>query len=85
VNNSPKIVFSKTLHNVEDKPNWKNIKFFHEINPEEIINLKARKAKISQYWAAVPSCNSLQNLGLNEYQLVIVPVILGAGKSLSKM
>jgi len=40
VNNSLKIVFSKTLQNVEEGPNWKNIKLFHEINPEEIIKLK---------------------------------------------
>jgi hypothetical protein len=45
MNNSPKMVFSKTLQNVEEGPNWKNIKLFHEIKPEEIIKLKGQEGK----------------------------------------
>lgn len=40
VNNSLKIVFSKTLQSVEEGPNWKNIKLYHEIKPEGILELK---------------------------------------------
>jgi dihydrofolate reductase len=83
VNNSPKIVFSNTLQSVEDGPNWKNIKLFHEIKLEEIYKLKEKEdmtiigsGTIAQQFA---------NLGLiDEYSLAIVPVILGYGKPLFK-
>ena len=45
VNNSPMIVFSKTLQNVEDKPNWKNVRLFHEIKAEEIIKMKKQEGE----------------------------------------
>ncbi len=58
VNNSPKIVFSKTLQNVEED--------FTILGSGSIVQQFA-------------------NLGLiDEYQLVIVPVVLGVGKSLFK-
>jgi dihydrofolate reductase len=85
VNNSLKIVFSKTLKNVEDKPNWKNIKLFPEIKPEEIIKLKEQAGEDFTILGSGSIVQQFANLGLiDEYQLVIVPIILGAGKSLFK-
>jgi dihydrofolate reductase len=85
VNNSPKIVFSKTLQNVEEKPNWKNIKLFHEIKPEEITRLKEQEGEDFTILGSGTIVQQFANLGLiDEYHLVIVPVILGAGKSLFK-
>ena len=85
VNNSLKIVFSKTLQNVEEGPNWKNIKLFHEINPEEIIKLKKQKGKDFTILGSGSIVQQFANLDLiDEYQLVIVPVILGQGKPLFK-
>ena len=85
VNNSPKIVFSKTLKYVEDKPNWKNIRLFHEINPEEIIKLKEHEGEDFTILGSGTIVQQFADLGLiDEYQLVIVPLVLGAGKSLFK-
>ena len=85
MNNSPKIVFSRTLKTVKDEPNWKNIKFFHEINPEEIIRLKEQEGKDLTILGSGSIVQQVANLGLiDEYHLVIVPVILGAGKRLFK-
>ena len=85
VNNSSKIVFSKTLQNVEESPNWKNIKLFHEIKPEEIIKLKEQESEDFTILGSGTIVQQFANLGLiDEYQLVIVPVILGAGKYLFK-
>jgi dihydrofolate reductase len=85
VNNSPKIVFSKTLQNVEEGPNWKNITLFHEIKPEEIIRLKERKGEDFTILGSGSIVQQFANLGLiDEYHLVIVPVILGAGNRLFK-
>ncbi|MCX9025464.1 MAG: dihydrofolate reductase family protein [Candidatus Methanoperedens sp.] len=85
VNNSPKIVFSKTLRNVEEGPNWKNIELFHEIKPQEIIKLKEEGGGDFTILGSGTIVQQFANLGLiDEYQLVVVPIILGAGKSLFK-
>ncbi len=83
VNNSPKIVFSKTLQSVEEGPNWKNITLFHEIKPEEILKLKEERDMTILGSGTI--VQQFVNLNLiDEYALVVVPVILGAGKPLFK-
>jgi len=83
VNNSPKIVFSKTLQSVEEGPNWKNIKLFHEIDPEEIIKLKEQEGKGITILGSGTIVQQFANLGLiDEYLLLVVPVIFGSGKYL---
>jgi dihydrofolate reductase len=83
VNNSPKLVFSKTLKNVEKTENWKNIKLYNEIIPEEIKKLKGQ-ADITILGSG-SIVHQFANLDLiDEYFLVVVPVILGAGKSFFK-
>jgi dihydrofolate reductase len=83
VNNNPKIVISKTLESVEEGPNWKNIRILHEIRPEEILKLKEKEDITIMGSGTI--VQRLANLGLiDEYSLVVVPVILGAGKPLFK-
>ncbi|OGO25712.1 MAG: hypothetical protein A2136_04885 [Chloroflexi bacterium RBG_16_54_11] len=83
MNNSPKIVFSKRLTHAEDEPNWKNIRVFQDIDPAEIRKLK-RQENITILGSGT-IIQQLTNLGLiDEYALVVVPVILGEGKSLFK-
>jgi len=85
MNNSPKIVFSKTLQSVEEGLNWKNIKLFHEIEPEEIIKLKEQEGKDITILGSGTIVQQFANLGLiDEYWLLVIPVILGAGKYLFK-
>jgi len=85
VNNSPKIVFSRALQNVKEEPNWKNIKIFHEIKPEEIIKLKIEAVADFTILGSGSIVQQFANLGLiDEYHLVVFPIILGAGKSLFK-
>jgi dihydrofolate reductase len=70
---------------VEEGPNWKNIKLFHEIKPKEIIRLKEQKGKDITILGSGTIVQQLANLGLiDEYQLMVVPVVLGAGKCLFK-
>ncbi|RPJ78950.1 MAG: dihydrofolate reductase [Alphaproteobacteria bacterium] len=88
VNNSPKIVFSRTLNSVEEESNlpagkagWKNIRLLHEINPDEILKLKRKNDMTILGSGSI--IQQLANLDLiDEYFLVIVPLILGSGKSL---
>jgi dihydrofolate reductase len=83
MNTSPKIVFSKTLRSVEEGPNWKNIRILDEIRPKEILKLK-EKEDITILGSGT-IVQQLANLGLiDEYNLVVVPIILGVGKPLFK-
>jgi dihydrofolate reductase len=83
VNNSPKIVFSKTLKSIEEFPNWKNIRLMNEINKDEITKIK--KEEDITILGSGSIIRQLANLELiDEYFLVVVPVILGAGKSFFK-
>jgi dihydrofolate reductase len=83
VNSSPKIVFSKALESVEEGPNWKNIKILHGIRSEEILKLKEKEDITIMGSGTI--VQQLANLGLiDEYSLVVVPLILGVGKPLFK-
>lgn len=81
LNNAPKIVFSKTMEPVRDRPVWKNVRVVREINPAEIAALK-EKGDIGILGSG-SIVRQFSNLGLiDEYSLLIVPVVLGAGKYL---
>ncbi|MGD0645178.1 MAG: dihydrofolate reductase family protein [Candidatus Bathyarchaeia archaeon] len=85
MNNIPKIVFSKTLQRVDEEPYWKNITLFHEIKAEEIVKLKEQEGKGITILGSGTIVQQLANFGLiDEYQLLVVPVVLGVGKSLFK-
>lgn len=81
MNNSPKIVFSSSLKDVEDEPNWKNTRLFHQIDQDEIENLK--RIEDITILGSGTIVQQLTNLKLiDEYALVVVPIILGKGKPL---
>jgi len=83
MNGIHKIVFSRTLRAVEEGPNWRNVRLLHEIRKEEILEFKEQKGKDIAILGSGSIVQQLTNLGLiDEYQLVVHPVILGAGKSL---
>ncbi len=85
MNSIPKIVFSKTLKEVKEGPNWENIKLFHEIKPEEIVKLKEQRGREIAILGSGTIVQQFANLGLiDEYRLLVHPVVLGAGKPLLK-
>jgi len=75
IDNIHKIVYSKTLRQVE----WKNTTLKHDIIREEILALKEQEGK--NILAGSPSLIlALMHLDLvDEYQFCIHPVILGSG------
>ncbi len=76
-----KIVFSKTLDSVE----WNNSTLVREIVPAEITKLKQESGKDMVIYGSASIVQALTNLGLiDEYQLLVYPVVLGGGKSLFK-
>ena len=76
---SEKIVFSSTKTSIQ----WNNSKIVDEINPEEILELKELPGKDIAIFGSGTIVRELSNLRLiDEYRLLINPVILGKGKLL---
>jgi len=75
IDNISKIVFSRTLKNVD----WKNTKLKKEVNKEEVLELKRQPGK--NILVGSPSLIvALSQLGLiHEYQLCVQPIVLGSG------
>ena len=74
-----KIVFSKTLESVE----WNNSTLVREVIPEDIENMKHELGRDMVIYGSASLVRTLTTLGLiDEYQLLVHPVILGSGKPL---
>ena len=83
MNRTPKIVFSRTLNPVKDSPSWKNIRIIREIRREEILKLKREATGDFAILGSGSIVQQLAGLGLiDEFQLMVNPVILGSGKYL---
>jgi dihydrofolate reductase len=80
IDNISKIVFSRTLKNVD----WKNTKLKKEVIKEEVLELKQREGK--NILVGSPSLIvALTQFGLiDEYQICVHPVVLGSGLPLFK-
>ncbi len=74
-----KVVFSKSL----DSLDWNNSTLVTEIVPEEIEKLKQEPGRDMIIYGSASVVQELTNLGLiDEYQLLVHPVVLGSGKPL---
>ena len=74
-----KMVFSTTLESVE----WNNSTLVKEVVPEDIENMKREPGRDMLIYGSASLVQTLTNLGLiDEYQLLVHPVILGSGKPL---
>lgn len=81
MNNLSKIVFSKTLSSVE----WNNTRLIKENIGEEISNLKKKPGKDIAIFGSSDLALTFIQLGLiDEYRIIVNPIVLGDGKSLFK-
>ncbi|HET8840120.1 MAG TPA: dihydrofolate reductase family protein [Ktedonobacteraceae bacterium] len=79
LNSMHKIVFSKTLENAD----WSDTRIFKEVVPAEIEQLKHEPGRDMVIYGSASLISTLTNLGLiDEYQLLVHPVVLGGGKPL---
>lgn len=82
MNSLPKIVFSKTLEKVE-WGKYNNVTLVKEITKDEILKLKKESGKDLEIMGSASVIQSIMNLNLiDEFRLMIFPVILGKGKLL---
>ena len=79
LNSIRKIVFSKSLEKVE----WNNSQLVKEVLPEEIAKMKQEPGKDMVIYGSASIVQAFTDLGLiDEYQLLVHPVVLGSGKPL---
>ena len=81
LNNNPKIVFSRTLQDA----GWQNTGIMKDLNKGELQKLKQQPGGGMMIFGSGTIVNELAALGLiDEFQLMVNPVVLGAGKPLFK-
>ena len=79
LNSMRKIVFSKSL----EKAEWNNSQLMKEVLPEEIARMKQEPGKDMVIYGSASIVQAFTNLGLiDEYQLLVHPIVLGSGKPL---
>ena len=85
MNNAQKIVFSRTMKPEEDGPVWKNVRVIREMSAESIQHLKEEPGGDMVILGSGSIVRQLANLGLiDEFGLLVNPIVLGAGKYLFK-
>ena len=81
LNNTPKIVFSTTLK----KADWQNTEVAQALTKDEILKLKQLPGKNMMIFGSGTLVEQLTKLGLiDEYQLMLNPIVLGKGRPLFK-
>jgi len=79
MNNLPKIVFSRTL----DKASWKNTKLVKGDPAAEVRKMKKEPGKDMAIFGSGSIVSHLAQEGLvDEYQIVMNPVVLGKGRTM---
>lgn len=79
LNEMRKVVFSRTLERAE----WNNSTVMREVTPEAIEQLKREPGRDMLIYGSASIVRTLTDLGLiDEYQLLVHPVVLGSGKPL---
>ena len=81
MNNLPKIVFSKTLQEVK----WNNSRLVKENIAEEISKMKQQPGKVMVIFGSGSIVSNFMQHGLiDEYRIIVNPVVLGNGNPLFK-
>lgn len=79
MNTIPKIVFSKTL----EKAEWENTRLIKDHIKEEITSLKNQSGKDIYIFGSANLAVTLREMELiDEYRIIISPVVIGQGKPL---
>jgi dihydrofolate reductase len=84
MNNTNKIVFSRTLVQVEEKENWKNVKLFRKFDVDEIKSLKGQSGKDISIGGSELAVSFIKAGLIDELKFMINPVVIGNGTPLFK-
>jgi dihydrofolate reductase len=79
MNTLPKMVFSRSL----ERADWNNTRVVREVIPAEIVTMKQEPGKDMAVYGSGILVSALARAGLiDEYRLIVNPVVLGRGKPL---
>jgi dihydrofolate reductase len=84
MNNTNKMVFSKTLDKVEEQENWKNVRLVKKFDPDEIRRLKAQPGKNIWVGGSELAISFIKYGLIDEFRFMINPVVIGAGTTIFK-
>jgi dihydrofolate reductase len=84
MNNTPKIVISRTLKKVQEQKNWKNVKLMNKFDPKEIIKLKRQKGSRIWIGGSDLAVSFIKSGLIDEFRFMIMPVAIGKGTHLFK-
>jgi dihydrofolate reductase len=79
INNTEKIVFSRTLDRVRETENWRNVRLVHEFDPAEVERLKKKPGKNIWVGGSDLAVTFVQNDLIDEFRFMMNPVFIGKG------
>jgi dihydrofolate reductase len=79
INNTPKMVFSRTLDAVRETKNWRNVKLSREVKPAEIRRLKTQPGKRISVGGADLARSLVKEGLIDEFRFMVMPVAVGKG------
>lgn len=84
MNNTSKIVFSRTLDRVEEHENWKNVRLVKEFNSDEIKRLKEQTGESIGVGGSGLAVSSIKAGLIDEFRFMVNPIVIGAGTPIFK-
>jgi dihydrofolate reductase len=82
MNNTEKIVFSRTLESVSETKNWRNVKLVREFDPAEIQRLKERPGKDINVGGPNLALSFMKAGLIDELRFMIFPVVIDKGSTI---
>lgn len=82
MNNTKKLVFSRTLDRVSETKNWRHAKLVREFDPAEIRRLKKEPGKEIGVGGPNLALSLIKSGLIDELRIMIIPVAIGTGSSL---
>lgn len=84
INHTNKIVFSRTLHEVKETENWRNVKLVNSFDPGEIARLKSMPGGGIGVGGSDLAVSFIRAGLIDEFRFMMNPVVLGEGTPLFK-
>jgi len=79
MNGTPKIVFSRTLPNVVETEEWRNVRLVRSLDPDEIRRLKEERGKDITVGGSDLALSFLKEGLIDELRFMVTPTVIGAG------
>lgn len=79
INNTEKIVFSRTLDKVSETRNWRKVRLVHNLDPVDIRRLKELPGRDIGVGGSEIAVSFAEAGLIDEFRFMVTPVALGAG------